>query len=327
MMSACARLPFRLNSPCCRPLHMTSSPLLTVTVIGYSSILFPTTFASGCTCRIAAFAASNSCMPPSQLEQNVTVYVSPLATLMPEDAALTLSITFPRMDARGGAAATRPRWTAGFDPRGLRSRRADSAAAELSVNADIRAVRGAAPNCIGEDDVTKHLSSRRPAPAYSNVDRAAVTSIRLRSRIVALIANRRPLRGYHRSRREIKKSDCRAVDGAESFTRKRGSKSPLATSVGENGKKIWRSVAVVCSESGCRGLFNISSRASPRPRPFAPHTERAPESRTFALKAKRAKPRAGVRRLDARIPALSGLSTPADAFSRPRLLRWPPQPP
>jgi hypothetical protein len=28
----------------------------------------------------------------------------------------------------------------------LRSRRADSAAAELSVNADIRAVRGAAPN-------------------------------------------------------------------------------------------------------------------------------------------------------------------------------------
>ena len=58
---------------------------------------------------------------------------------------------------------------------------------------------------------------------------------------------------------------------------------------------------------------------APRPRPFAPHTERAPESRTFALKAKRAKPRAGVRRLDARIPALSGLSTPADAFSRPRL--------
>ena len=164
------------------------------------------------------------------------------------------------------------------------------------MNADIRAVRGAAPNCIGEDDVTKHLSSRRPAPAYSNVDRAAVTSIRLRSRIVALIANRRPLRGYHRSRREIKKSDCRAVDGAESFTRKRGSKSPLATSVGENGKKIWRSVAVVCSESGCRGLFNISSRASPRPRPFAPHTERAPESRTFALKAKRAKPRAGAQR-------------------------------
>ena len=163
MMSACARLPFRLNSPCCRPLHMTSSPLLTVTVIGYSSILFPTTFASGCTCRIAAFAASNSCMPPSQLEQNVTVYVSPLATLMPEDAALTLSITFPRMDARGGAAATRPRWTAGFDPRGLRSRRADSAAAELSVNADIRAVRGAAPNCIGEDGVTKHLSFFSPA--------------------------------------------------------------------------------------------------------------------------------------------------------------------
>ena len=152
MMSACARRPFRLNSSCCRPLHMTCSPLLTVTVIGYSSILFPTTFASGCTCRIAAFAASNSCMPPSQLEQNVTVYVSPLATLMPEDAARTLSITFPSMDARGGAAATRPRWTAGFDPRGLRSRRADSAAAELSVNADIRAVRGAAPNWSIEED-------------------------------------------------------------------------------------------------------------------------------------------------------------------------------
>jgi len=90
------------------------------------------------------------------LEQNVTVYVSPLA---PEDAARTFSITFPRIDARGGAAATRPRWTAGFDPRGLRSRRADSAAAELSVNADIRAVRGAGSKlCIEEDGVTKHVS-------------------------------------------------------------------------------------------------------------------------------------------------------------------------
>ena len=157
---------------------MTCSPLLTVTVIGYSSILFPTTFASGCTCRIAAFAASNSCMPPSQLEQNVTVYVSPLAT--PIEKMRRVPCPSPsRVWTRAAGRGARPRWTAGFDPRGLRSRRADSAAAELSVNADIRAAwRGSELVYIEEDGVTKHLSLFSPARSRcSNVDRAG----RLRS--------------------------------------------------------------------------------------------------------------------------------------------------
>ena len=103
---------------------------MTVTVIGYSSILFPTTFASGCTCRTAAFAASNSCWPPSQLEQNVTVYVSPVPVAAVLDTDRTISFPLPRK-ARAGVATT---WRRAIeDWRGLKSRRADTAAAEVSV--------------------------------------------------------------------------------------------------------------------------------------------------------------------------------------------------
>lgn len=162
----------------------------------------------------------------------------------------------------------------------------------------------------------------------SNVDRAAMTSIRLHPRIVVKLSNRRRLRGCNivRDARD-EKSDCSAVDGAESSTRKRGSKSRLATSVDENGKRFGTAWLSCIPRAGVVACLTSHRARAPRPRPFAPHTERAPESRTFALKTKRAKPRAGVRRLNARIPALSGRSTPADAFSPPRLLRWPPQPP
>ena len=37
MISLCAGLPFLPNNPCCRPLQIVSPPLLTVTVMGYSS--------------------------------------------------------------------------------------------------------------------------------------------------------------------------------------------------------------------------------------------------------------------------------------------------
>ena len=139
MMSFCAERPFLLNSPCCRPLHSVSpswgDPRVTVTVIGYSSILFPTTFASGCTCRTAAFAASNSCWPPSQLEQNVTVYVSPVPVAAVLDTDRTISFTLPRK-ARAGVATT---WRRAIEGpwRGLKSRRADTAAAEVSVKPPI----------------------------------------------------------------------------------------------------------------------------------------------------------------------------------------------
>ena len=60
------------------------------------------------------------CMPLSQLEQNVTVYVSPLATLYAQRRQWLLPCPSTSEDGRARRGrATRPRWTAGFDPRGL----------------------------------------------------------------------------------------------------------------------------------------------------------------------------------------------------------------
>ena len=64
-ISFIAGLPFFRNNSCCLPLHTSRSPTLTLTVIGYASTRFAITFALGFTLRIADFAASNSCIPPS----------------------------------------------------------------------------------------------------------------------------------------------------------------------------------------------------------------------------------------------------------------------
>ena len=75
-ISACAGRPCFPNKPCCRPVQICVSPLLTVTVIGYESILCPTTSAPATTDRIASRAALNSCLPPSQFWQYVTTNAS-----------------------------------------------------------------------------------------------------------------------------------------------------------------------------------------------------------------------------------------------------------
>lgn len=66
-ISFIAGRPFFLNNICCLPLHTSRPPVDTVTVIGYLSTRFAITFAFGFALSIAAFAASNSCIPPSQL--------------------------------------------------------------------------------------------------------------------------------------------------------------------------------------------------------------------------------------------------------------------
>lgn len=65
-ISRCAGRPFFANKPCWRPLQMFLPAFDTVTVIGYSSTRFGTTFAPAWTLWMADLAALNSCCPPSQ---------------------------------------------------------------------------------------------------------------------------------------------------------------------------------------------------------------------------------------------------------------------
>ena len=100
MISFWAGRPFLANSACCRPLQIVASALLTVTIIGYESTRFGTTFAFLCTRRMASRAALYSCCPPSQLRQYVTTYVS-LSTGDPASAGVSSVPNQPMMRATG----------------------------------------------------------------------------------------------------------------------------------------------------------------------------------------------------------------------------------
>lgn len=105
-ISFIAGRPFLRNNPCCLPLQTSLPPHDTVTVIGYLSTRFATTFAFGLTLRIAAFAASNSCIPPSACDARQSC--GRLASKCPRATSHSRSRPHPTLARSRGARANEP---------------------------------------------------------------------------------------------------------------------------------------------------------------------------------------------------------------------------